>query len=171
MKNTLRLIVFITTLLALTSCTGFSTKAEDDQPYLNGQPVKAIYYDDIEEPVGYGRYGAYLFFLPDNQFVILRNREEVNYFLSNLSTLQFGYPSARHPIRYTINGNSISALVISDYTNDDKFKPHIHYREYEGERDGNTFHIKRSSWSEFLDGSVVYNEPVTWDFRKIRDYQ
>ena len=155
--------------LFLGGCSNVSIKNKDNQPHLNGLPVKAIYYDDIEEPIGYGKYSAYLFMLPDNQFVILRNRENVDHFLSDLSTIESEYPSAKDPVKYSINENEISA--IKSYTSDRAFKPHIYYIKYDGEYEGDTLHIRRSSWYSNTDGSVVNDSSVTWNFKKIRAFQ
>lgn len=167
----LKLITPIVAYLVLAGCAGVSTKNKDNQPHLNGLPVKATYYDDIEEPIGYGRYSAYLFILPENQFVILRNRENVDYFLSRLSTIESEYPSAKNPIKYTKDGNRISALESFDRSNNRAFKPHIYYIKHEGEHEGDTLHIRRSSWYSYQNDSVVSDESVTWDFKKIREYQ
>src|SRR5690606_9940067 len=97
-------------LFLLAGCSGISTKTEDNQPYFNGLPVTEIFYDNIEEPIGYGKYGAFLFFLPNNQFVILRNRESAEYFISNLSTFESKYPSTKDPVKYSKDGNKIGGL-------------------------------------------------------------
>ncbi len=163
--------LMVTCLFLLGGCAGVSKANKDNQAYLGGLPVNAIYYDDIEEPVGYGKYSAYLFMLPDSQFVILRNRDNVDHFLSTLSKLDSEYPSAKNPVKYFTDGNGLSALESFDHTNDRAFKSHVYYIKYDGEYEGDTLHIRRSSWYRYTDDSVVNDSSVTWDFRKIREFQ
>jgi len=167
----LKIISLIALCLFLVGCSGGAIKNKNEQLYLNGLLVKAIYYDDTEDPIGYGKYSAYLFIFPDNQFVILRSRENVDNFLSELPAIESKFPSAKRPVKYSIAGNKILALDRFDHSNDNGFKPHVYYNKYEGEYKNDTFHITRSSWYSYPDGRVKNNPSVSWDFKKIRTYQ
>lgn len=168
----LKLFSFMSScLFFLGGCTGVSIKNKENQPNSNGFPVKTIYYDDIEEPIGCSKYSAYLFMLPDNHFVILRNRENTDHFLSDPSEIGSKYPSAKKPVKYSLGGNRISALEILDRTNDGAFKPYIYHIKYDGEHEDGTIYLRRSSWYEHADGGIVNDPSITWDFRKIREFQ
>ncbi|MBP3064432.1 hypothetical protein ACPA1H_04860 [Ectopseudomonas chengduensis] len=161
------LVIF---MMSLAGCTSAPPEPADIQPHLNELPVLAIYYDDTEEPVGYGKYQAFLFLLPNDQFVILRNRDNVEIFLSNLANLEAEYPSTKEPIKFTRNGNLISGQRIFDHLKTDGFVPHIYYTKYEGEFQGDTLHLRSLSGRVYPDGQEKKGENITWDFRKLREY-
>ena len=157
-------------VLLLLGCSAVPQSPEGKQPFLNGLAVKEIYYDDIEDPVGYGKYHAFLFLLSGNKFVIWRNNDKAEYILSNFEILESKYPSTKDPVKFTMEGNNISGLSTYNHMNDEMFKPHIYYNKYEGKFVDSVLHLKRSSWYEFQDGAVENSSAVIWNFRKVREY-
>lgn len=168
MNKKIMLLAICTIFLA--SCTSAPPKPVDTQPHLNGLPVSAIYYDDTEDPVGYGKYHAFLFLLLNDQFVILRNRDKIEFVLSNIEKLEAKYPSARHPIKFSRNGNLISGSMELEFLESNGFRPHVYRKMYEGNFQGNTIHLKSSSSRVYPDGREKKDEDVAWDFRKLREY-
>lgn len=135
-------------------------------------PIKAIFYDDRESSVEYGdgKFSIYFFILPDNQFVALRSKHGVDYFLSNLSTLVSDYPSAKSPATYKVDDNKFLALRIFDRTKDKLFKPHISYLKYEGVWEGDSLRLLVTDWTESPNGDIKKLPSYVWELKKVREY-
>lgn len=147
-------------------------KSESEQPHLGGLPVKAIFYDETETSVEYGKskFSVYFFILSDNRFVALRSKHKADYFLSNLSTLVSDYPSVKTPDKYKIDGNKFSALRVFDRTKDKSFKPHILYDKYEGTWKGDVIHLLKTNWTEYPNGNIRKLLSYVWELKKVREY-
>jgi|GEM_PF-1322039 len=140
-------------------------------PSINGLPVIAVYYDNEETPIGYGKYHAFLFMLQENKFVIWRNKDSVDYVLSNISTLEAQYPTSKHPVIFSRDGASIHGQDVIEYPKTKYRQAYTFNSSYEGMIQGDIINLTKSSVNIYSDGTVEKSgTAITWDFHKIKEY-
>ncbi len=143
----------------------------DINPSIYGLPIIAVYYDNEEAPIGYGKYHAFLFMLQGDKFVIWRNRDDVDYVLSNISTLKSQYSTGKRPVKFSRNGASIHGLKTIEYPKKKYRQSYTFNRSYEGVIQGDVINLTTSSVNIYSDGTVKKSGvAVTWDFHKIKEY-
>lgn len=116
--------------------------------------IIAVYYDKEETPIGFGKYNAFLFMLQDEQFVIWRNNDSIEYVLSNISKLEPKYPTSQNPVKFTKNNANIDGLKIVRFPKTNYTQAYTFNESYNGSIKGDVIYLNSSSVDIYADGSI-----------------
>lgn len=147
------------------------SQLSSNNPTINGVSIIAVYYDKEETPIGFGKYNAFLFMLQDEQFVIWRNNDSIEYVLSNISTLEPKYPTSQNPIKFTKNNANIDGLKVVKFPKTKYTQAYTFNESYNGSIEGDVIYLNSSSVDIYADGRIEKgNSEISWDFHKIKEY-